>query len=389
MADSSRTELAYVKEPLWGTTPASPLTQLRFTGESLGYTISTTSSSEVRADRQVPDLIQTGASAAGSVNLELSYGAYDTLIESALFSAWSAPVAISVSDDIAASNASSAFTSSGTDFTSAGITAGQWVKIGGFAANGGENNGLYRVTGVAANSLAVSPAPASDEAAGGLSVTVSGSTIRNGISETSLTLEKAFTDIGQYIAFTGMVADTMDLQIQTGRVLTGSFGFMGASASIGTATAGTGAAVPAPSNPVLNAVNNIGQVMEGGAALSGVFLQSLSVSLANGLRGIGAVGSLGNVDIGSGRCQVTGRASFYFADGTLYEKYLNGTATSLSFRVTDADGNAYVFTLPRVRLTRGSIAAGGPDQDVMADFQFQAVRDQATGATIQIDRLAA
>ena len=232
-------------------------------------------------------------------------------------------------------------------------------------------------------------APANDEAAAGLTVSIDGSMIRNGVSETALTLEKAFTDIGQYIAFTGMVADTMDLQIQTGRVLTGSFGFMGASASIGSATVGTGPAIPAMTNPVLNAVNNIGQVMEGGAPLSGIFLQSLSISLANGLRGIGAVGSLGNVDIGTGRCQVTGRASFYFADGALYEKYLNGTPTSLSFRVTDADGNAYVFTLPRVRLTRGSIAAGGPDQDVMADFQFQAVRDPATGATIQIDRIAA
>ena len=143
-------------------------------------------------------------------------------------------------------------------------------------------------------------APAGNESAGGLTVSINGSMIRNGVSETSLTLEKAFTDIGQYIAFTGMVADTMDLQIQTGRVLTGSFGFMGATASIDSATVGTGTPIPALTNPVLNAVNNIGQVMEGGVPLSGIFLQSLSLSLANGLRGIGAVGSLGNVDIGTG-----------------------------------------------------------------------------------------
>lgn len=389
MADSSRSELAYVKESLWGSTPASALTKLRFTGESLGYTIATTSSSEVRADRQVPDLIQTSASASGAINLELSYGAYDTLIESALFSVWSTPLAISATDDIAADADGSAFTSSATDFVAAGITTGQWIRVGGFEANSGENNGVYQVSAVTANSLTVASAPAGNESASGLTVSIDGSMIRNGVSETSLTLEKAFTDIGQYIAFTGMVADTMDLQIQTGRVLTGSFGFMGATASIGSATVGTGTPIPALTNPVLNAVNNIGQVMEGGVPLSGIFLQSLSLSLANGLRGIGAVGSLGNVDIGTGRCQVTGRANFYFADGALYEKYLNGTPTSLSFRVTDAHGNAYIFTLPRVRLTRGSIAAGGPDQDVMADFQFQAVRDPDTGATFQIDRISA
>ena len=78
MADLSRSELAYVKESLWGSTPDSAPTKLRFTGE-FGYTIATTSLSEVRADRQVLDLIQTGASASGAINLELSYGAYDTL----------------------------------------------------------------------------------------------------------------------------------------------------------------------------------------------------------------------------------------------------------------------------------------------------------------------
>ena len=86
---------------------------------------------------------------------------------------------------------------------------------------------------------------------------------------------------------------------------------------------------------------------------------------------------------------MTGRATFYFADGALYEKYLTGTPTSLSFRVTDANGNAYIFTLPRVRLTRGQHCCCGPDQDVMADFQFQAVRDPNTDATIQIDRISA
>ena len=35
-----------------------------------------------------------------------------------------------------------------------------------------------------------------------------------------------------------------------------------------------------------------------------------------------------------------------------------GTATSLSFRTTDASGNAYVFTLPNVKFTSGAVVAG-------------------------------
>ncbi|MEQ8816560.1 MAG: phage tail tube protein [Thalassobaculum sp.] len=389
MADSSRAQLYYLAESTWGETPVAALTEMRFTGESLGFQIQNTTSREVRADRQVADLIQTGAEAAGSVELELSYGAHDPLLAAALFSAWGTPVAVSVADDIAASNAGSSFTSTATDFAAAGIAVGQWLRVGGFAASGGANDGYYRVTSVAAGALGVSPAPALDEAAAGLTVEIAGTLLRNGVTETSFTLEKRFPDVGQMIAFAGMVPGSFGLDIRTGAVITGSVGFTGRAATIGAASVGTGAPVAASTNPVMNAVGHVGDVREDGVLMPDAALRELSVRLDNGLRGVQAVGSLGNVDVGAGRCTVTGRVSVYFADGALYAKYLAGTPTSLSFRVTDADGNGYVVTLPRVKLVRGSIVAGGNDQDVLADFDLQALRDPVTGCTLQIDRFAA
>lgn len=389
MADASRAQLYYLAEPSWGVTPAAALTQLRFTGESLGFQIQSVSSREVRADRQVADLIQTGAEAAGSVELELSYGAHDALLAAALFSDWGAPVAVSASDDIAASAAGASFTSSLTDFAAAGIVVGQWVRVTGFAAAGGANDGYYRVTSVAAGALGVSPPPVVDEAAAGLTVDIAGTLLRNGVAETSFTLEKQFTDVGQMIAFTGMVPGSLALDIRTGAVITGSIAFTGKAAAIGTASVGTGLPTAAASNPVMNAVGHVGEVREDGVKLPEAALRELSIRLENGLRGVQAVGSLGNVDVGAGRCTVQGRVSVYFADGALYAKYLAGTPTSLSFRITDTDGNGYVVTLPRVKLTRGSILAGGNDQDVLADFDLQAMRDPVTGCTVQIDRFAA
>jgi len=389
MADSSRAQLYSLKESVWGTTPASAMTELRYTAESLGYRITNVTSNEVRSDRQVTDLIQVGAEASGSIDFELSYGAHDGFLAGALFSDWGPPVAISVSDDIAASNTSGAFTSTVTDFMAAGIVVGQWLRVSGFAASSGANDGYYQVTSVAANSLGVSPAPAADEAAAGLSIAIQGSVLRNGVTESSFTLEKAFTDIGKHIAFTGMVANNLSLSIQTGQVLAGSVTFMGQSAAIADATVGTGMPVAASTNAVMNAVNNIGEVREGGTVLAGTVLSSLSLELTNRLRGIKAVGSLGNVDVGAGRCAVTGRVSIYFSDGAWYQKYLAGTETSLSFRVQDGAGNAYVVSLPRVKLTGGDVRAGGNDQDVMAEFDLQALRDPTTDCTIQIDRFAA
>ena len=389
MADSSRAQLCYLAETTWGVTPAAAMTRMRFTGESLGFQIQNTTSREVRADRQVADLIQTGAEASGSVEVELSYGAHDALLAAALFSAWQAPVSLSASDDIAASASGAGFTSAATDFTAAGIAVGQWLRVTGFAASGGANDGVYRVTSVAAATLGVSPAPAVDEAAAGLTVTLAGGLLRNGVTETSFTLEKQFADVGQSIAFTGMVPGSLSLDIQTGSVITASIGFTGRAASIGTGSVGTGAPLDAPIHPVMNAVGHVGEVREAGALLPDAALRALSVRLDNGLRGVQAVGALGNVDVGAGRCTVTGRVSVYFADGALYAKYLAGVPTSLSFRVADPAGNGYVVTLPRVKLTRGTIVAGGNDQDVMADFELQALADPATGCTLQIDRFAA
>lgn len=389
MADTSRAQLYYLVESAWGVTPAAALNELRFTRESLGYNITTTVSQEVRSDRQIADLIQTGGQASGGFDFELSYGSYDALLAAALFSTWGPAVAITESDDIAASNAGSAFTSSSTDFTSAGLSVGQWIKVSGFAAGSAANDGYYKVTSIAAGSLGVTPAPSSDEAAGGLTISIGGSLLRNGVTETSFTLEKLFSDVGKYVAFTGMVPGGMALSIATGNLLTGSFSFTGKSGVLSDASVGIGPASAASVAPVLNAVDHVGEIREAGALLPSGAVQSLSLNLNNNLRGIQAVGSLGSVDIGVGRCNVAGSVVVYFSDGTLYRKYLENTPTDLSFRTTDADGNSYVFTLPRVKFTQGSVVAGGADQDVLANLSFQALRDPSTGCTFQIDRIAA
>lgn len=389
MADSSRAQLYSLEETVWGTTPAAAMTELRYTSESLGYAINNVTSNEVRSDRQVVDLIQVGAEASGNVDFELSFGAHDAFLAGALFSTWSPQLAISSTNDIGASNTDGILSSAVTDFVAAGVTEGQWVRASGFQAASGANNGYYLVTSVTPNAIGVSPPPAVDEGGFGITVSMSGSVLRNGVAETSFTLEKAFADVGKFIAFTGMVANTLSLDIQTGQVLRGSASFMGKAATIGDASVGTGTPVSATTHDVMNAVGNIGEIREAGELLGGTALRSLSVRIANGLRGIQAVGSLGNVDIGAGRCTVTGSVSAYFSDGTWYQKYLAGTATSLSFRVEDGSGNAYLITLPKVKLTGGRVQAGGNDRDVMADFDFQALSDPASGCTIQIDRFAA
>ena len=137
MSDSNRVQIRYIEESTWGTTPSTAdMQELRFTGESLNYNIENTTSNEIRDDRQVTDLIQTGSANGGDINFELSYGTYDDFIEGALWSDWSSDLAISAST-IAAT--ATGFTDSASGFGS--VNAGQWIKVAGFTGNGGENNG--------------------------------------------------------------------------------------------------------------------------------------------------------------------------------------------------------------------------------------------------------
>lgn len=73
---------------LGGGAAGTPLTQIRYTGESLNYNIENTQSEEIRPDRVESDLIQTSAQAGGDINFELSYNSFREFLASVLCSHW-------------------------------------------------------------------------------------------------------------------------------------------------------------------------------------------------------------------------------------------------------------------------------------------------------------
>lgn len=386
-ADTARSQLFYLEETVWGQTPAAALNAVRFTGESLNFSIDNTQSNEIRSDRQITDLIQTDAEPGGDINFELSYGAFDDLIAGALFNDWATAVNISAETTIAAASGSpDSFTDSANGFVTAGIQPGQWIKVSGFATQA--NNGYFQVLTVAAGTITVKGETALVNESAGPSVTIVGETLRNGIDAKSFSLETAFNDVTQFKSFTGMRVNNLNLNLSVGEILTGVLSFLGKDAAINNATIGTGGPVAAATNEVLNAVNNVAFIQEGGGAFAGE-LQEFTVALANNLRSQKAVGTLGNVGIGSGRAVVTGTFNAYFEDETLYNKYLNGTESSLALRVTDAAGNAYILTFPRIKFTAANLAAGSADSDVVVEMEYQAVRHPTYDFTFQIDRFPA
>ncbi|HSW46496.1 MAG TPA: phage tail tube protein, partial [Phycisphaerae bacterium] len=93
MSDTSRVQLAYIKESSFNTKKTgSNLQIIRKVSEDLALQAQTHVSGEMNSDRQTSGIRRVQFSTAGPVNHELSYGTYDDWLASALQSAWQSPV---------------------------------------------------------------------------------------------------------------------------------------------------------------------------------------------------------------------------------------------------------------------------------------------------------
>lgn len=94
---TSRSKTAYVAETTFGTTPATPAFQaLRITSNNLANTPTRTTSSEIRADRQITEQVLTKLDTGGDLGIELSFGSFDDMMSGALQNTWVANPAIVV-----------------------------------------------------------------------------------------------------------------------------------------------------------------------------------------------------------------------------------------------------------------------------------------------------
>lgn len=384
-AVSNRVALRYVTESVFGTIPNNPtFKEFRFTGESLNYNISNIVSDEIRADRQTADLVQVQSDASGDLNFEFSFGSYDDLLEAVLAGAWTTPLSIDASD-ISADDTDNSFNRVSGSFVSDGVQVGQWIKVTGF---NNQTREYFRVLTVTANKITVEQ-PVVTEAAGP-DVSIRGSMVRNGTTKRSFSFQKFIDGITtpQYINFRGCRIGQLQLNLQTGAILTGTFSVMALGASRSDNPLVGQTVTAAPSTDVMNAVGNVAEVLFDGA-VSNQFFNNLSVTVNNNLRAQDAIGSLDHIGIELSRLELTGSIELYFDNGDEYAKFLDASSFSFAFRVQDSAGNAYIVTLPRVKYETGEVVAGGLDQDVMFNAQIRAIRDPVTDSMIQIDRFQA
>jgi hypothetical protein len=283
------------------------------------------------------------------------------------------------------------------DFTTLGIGAGEWLKIGGdttgFQFATAALNSWARAIAVSAHAITLDNLPAGWTTDSGTGKTIqifTGDFLANGTTVRSFTLERQQQDITvpSYEYFPGSQLDKWSLDFKAASILAGSFSFIGTTGSVLITRLSGATDIAAPAFSVLNTSSNVGRMMVGGVAVAGPsFFQEIGFDLANNLAGQKAIGTLGSVGIRNGSLSLSGKINAYFGDTALLAAAIANTQTSIMIKTNRSDLNreGYVFDIPALKIT-GSAPVPGKDQDRFFSGTYQAFRHSTLGYTVSVGR---
>ena len=397
-------QLSYIPEVTQGTTPGSGNgVKLRQTNPTLKAALNAVKSNEISSTRMVSGSTNVDLNVSGGFDFELSGKEYDPFIESVVYSSFAHYGTLGLGTTFSCTTAAGSITAAAAPtgnsaFT--GLAAGSWFKLvpPAGATQAVKDYFADRWFKVGSTTTTTITLDASTQISGaGLGITavagyaITQSVVSNGNTQKFFTFEYDQTDIGQKLWYKGCQPNSMSLKLDVGSIITGSFDFMGMSHGISATSVLPGSLVASQSLDPMNAVTDVGMVMENGSNLltAGSFIKSLSLEINNNLRAQKSIGVFGNSGVGVGELAVSGTLEVYFQDATYYNKWLAGTQTSLAIGMADAAGNGYLFEMDKVKFKDGGLNPGGKDGDSMLSLPFDAFYNAGTGRGIRITRAVA
>lgn len=380
-AETNRVDIRFSQETTWNETPATPtMASLPYVSETIKYDKQTVTSKLVRADRLIEDVIEVGAGSSGEFQFEHKFGDFDKLIEAALGMDFVAMTFTGTANLSFAASGAGVQVVTGPAATFTNYVDGTYVRVSGANA---ANNGVFRITAHASTTLTYTNATGTLQASTSATVAVKYS--RTGTNKKSFLFEKSFADIARFISFRGMRVGTMALNFESGQILTGSFGLVGAGA-FSAATTVSGSVTAASTNIVSAASSNMGRIEEGGIVLT-TKIKSAKINLNTNARQLTGLGSKFPIGINYGSFDITGTIEAYFEDAALYDKFIAHTDSSLVVEIIDAADHRTIFTVANLKFTNAMPAGAGLNQDAMVSLDFVAKRNATTNAMMQVDIL--
>jgi hypothetical protein len=188
-------------------------------------------------------------------------------------------------------------------------------------------------------------------------------------------------------AINGAIANGMTLTIAPNAAITGSFDMLADSYDVSDTNIAGALYIDPIYNPIFTAPLVTDVEIDGIAATAKCF-NNIVLNINNNSRALECIGTLGAREMALGRAEVTLTFSLYYADSEMLEKLITQDDFAMSFTVNDNAGtpNAYIFEIPKMKLTQCNVVAGGTGEDVIADCVGQALLDTVSGTALTITR---
>jgi hypothetical protein len=347
----------------------------RFISEKYSGTPETTESAQIRTDRMSSGQVVTGLAVAGGHGIELSKEtAIEDFMESAMMEAWDDSFTTKTRS-FALDATARTITAVAESFITEGLVVGDIIVLSNFADAG--NNVPVMVTVVTALVLTYA-GPTGMVTATESATYQRASKLPIGITKKSLTVEKTFIDLTtKAIIYKGCLVSQMELNVEYGSLISGSFETMGNDYSTADAASEFVSyqeyiSDPATTNSLNGSVDMpfITTDVTGSYVQDSFCIQSLKLSLQNNLTPQTCIGNAAPEDYTPGTAAVSVSISSYLKDGNwdLLAKKLSQDSFAVGFMVKNT-GGWYGFYMPAIQVSFEDPASGGQNQDISMDMK--------------------
>lgn len=206
----------------------------------------------------------------------------------------------------------------------------------------------------------------------------------NGTLRKSFSMLRHFGDLGAgnkpYHLLKGVEFASCDLTLPTSGIAMASFDTIaktyvpGESAPTGSTL--SAATTTAPMDTFTGTVN------EGGSAIA--VITEAKIKFDNNMERRFALGSKDTLLPSQGRFSVTGSITAYYESAVMLDKFLNGTASSLEFQLSDGT-STLTLNLPNIKYTGGRVPVSD-DGPITINLPFQAIYDATTVGAAKFTR---
>lgn len=367
----------------------------RFINEKYSGTPETTESAQIRTDRMSSGQVVTGLGVNGGHGFELAKElAIEDFLESAMSNSWAAssPVNANFEIDI---DTKKLIRLSGS-FVDEGVVVGDFLVLSNFATSA--NNAIVMATNVTALEVTFAHPEGMVDAASEAATYQIADKLTIGITKKSLTVEKSYLDLtNKAIIYKGCMVSAMELTVEYGSLITGSFDTQGndydtADAASEFASYQTYFADPATTNSMNGSVDMpfLTTNVTGSFVQGDLCIQSLRISMNNNLTTQTCIGRAAPENYSLGTAQITIELSSYLKDANwdMLARKLSQEAFAIGFLVKNTDG-WYGFYLPALQVSFEDPSSGGQNQDVSMEMSGTAKVGSGGESALAIYRLPA